>query len=856
MSETDSLANRGLRPVVGRRLIAVLAVLFVALGMLVALPQAADAATGAPITIGAKCLDDRNYDTTNGAIVQLYSCNGATAQSWSLETDGTIRVQGICLDVKGASAEPGAVVQLWSCVAGVPQQKWALLPNGTITSILSGLCLAVTGGAIVDGARVELAACDPSLASQQWSTASTPAPVISVPASQATSVGVATGLTPTSTGGLGRVTWQVTGLPVGMNFNYSTGVILGTPSTPGTYTVGLTATDSRGNSSSASFSWTVTSASVGASYYLDCSAPAAGNGTQASPWNSVAGPSSFTFAPGDRLLVKRGTTCAGELHPRGNGTASAPILLSSYGTGALPVIAGGGVTESAVLLKNQSYWIIENIEVTNDAAVESRRSGLLIIADNGSTLYGLTIRGVTVHDVMGVSDRPSDANSFYMSQGIGVHVPVNGSKISGLTIADNYVHDVHASGMGVYGADGSNTNPIHKQYVHGVGNHVVRSTNDAIVVCITDSPLIEHNTADGAGTEAIDPGNIAGIWAWADDNPTFQFNEVSNIVAVTSDSMAWDCDGYITGYCTYQYNYDHSNYGGIFLDCVGCGGSGKTTLIYRYNVSVNDCRTNNSSGSLTATYFYNNTIDCGSAVADIKFPQQAYLANNIFIGAPGSRLPSAPNYNSNLYRGFTVPAGDPKPSTADPLFVDGVPSATTMGYQSVGGYVVRAGSPAANSGLSILYPPAADYFGNVISKTTPHRGAYGSTGVGPKTDVDGTAGAVVYQGSWSTNADAGSRGGSYASSTSATATATFTFTGRMFSVIAAQATDTGVMSVKIDGRPAVDVALYAPDPRSGKRVFTSDLLDYGSHTITIGRSSTGDRRGADTRLTLDGFEYQ
>src|SRR5215204_498440 len=60
--------------------------------------------------------------------------------------------------------------------------------------------------------------------------------------------------------------------------------------------------------------------SVAATYYVDCSAAANGNGTQASPWNNLATVNARTFAPGDNLVFKRGTTCTGFFYFSSAGT--------------------------------------------------------------------------------------------------------------------------------------------------------------------------------------------------------------------------------------------------------------------------------------------------------------------------------------------------------------------------------------------------------------------------------------------------------------------------------------------------------------------------------------------------------
>jgi hypothetical protein len=61
----------------------------------------------------------------------------------------------------------------------------------------------------------------------------------------------------------GTLSYSASGLPTGLSISSSTGVISGTASTAGTYSVTLTGKDSSGPSGSASFTWTVGSGSTG-----------------------------------------------------------------------------------------------------------------------------------------------------------------------------------------------------------------------------------------------------------------------------------------------------------------------------------------------------------------------------------------------------------------------------------------------------------------------------------------------------------------------------------------------------------------------------------------------------------------
>ncbi|MFI6326458.1 RICIN domain-containing protein [Nonomuraea sp. NPDC050556] len=148
----------------------------VAVAAIPALPAAAEAATAGTVTVGGKCLDDADFNTANGAVVQLYTCNGSAAQAWTWQADGrltvTVGAQTKCLDVTGGSNATGALVQLYDC-AGAAQQKFKYLPDGTIYSVKSGKCLAVQGS-VANNARVGLASCDPAQAVQKWQAATAP----------------------------------------------------------------------------------------------------------------------------------------------------------------------------------------------------------------------------------------------------------------------------------------------------------------------------------------------------------------------------------------------------------------------------------------------------------------------------------------------------------------------------------------------------------------------------------------------------------------------------------------------------------------------------------------------------------
>ncbi|MBB4909602.1 glycosyl hydrolase family 18 protein [Actinophytocola algeriensis] len=112
-----------------------------------------------PITgIGGKCVDVASASSANGTAVQLWTCNGSNAQSWTVSSDGTLRALGKCMDVTAAGTANGTVVQLYDC-NGTGAQQWQAQSNGTLRNPTSGRCLDATGPSSADGTRLQIWDC-------------------------------------------------------------------------------------------------------------------------------------------------------------------------------------------------------------------------------------------------------------------------------------------------------------------------------------------------------------------------------------------------------------------------------------------------------------------------------------------------------------------------------------------------------------------------------------------------------------------------------------------------------------------------------------------------------------------------
>ncbi|WP_249417097.1 chitinase [Streptomyces sp. TS71-3] len=130
----------------------------------------ASAATGTITGIGGKCVDVAGASAANGTPVQIYDCNGTSAQQWSVNSDGTIRALGKCLDVVDRSTASGAKVQLWDCTGGSNQQ-WSVSSAHDIVNTAADKCLDATGNTSANSTPLQIWTCT-GAANQKWTAPS------------------------------------------------------------------------------------------------------------------------------------------------------------------------------------------------------------------------------------------------------------------------------------------------------------------------------------------------------------------------------------------------------------------------------------------------------------------------------------------------------------------------------------------------------------------------------------------------------------------------------------------------------------------------------------------------------------
>lgn len=471
-----------------------------------------------------------------------------------------------------------------------------------------------------------------------------------------------------------------------------------------------------------------------ATYYVDCGAAGAGDGSRRAPWNDLASANTTPLAPGDRLLLRRGSVCAGPLAPLAAGSATAPVQIGAYGSGPRPRIAA--TSEDAVLLRNTSHTVVRDLEVTN-AGPEARRRGVHLLAD-GEVVRGLTVRGLYVHDVDG--DLAKDG---FGSGGIQGDVAAGG-RFDGLLIEGNRIEDVSRSG--IFLPIGGGTRPRSgepwPEASTGVvvrGNRLARLAGDGIVALGTVGAVLEDNVVStgnlrGAGLGSGNPVCNAGIWTFSANDTLIQRNEVFDMRFNGCDGTGFDID-YEQDGTIVQDNYSHDNEGGFILLCTD---DRPRAAFVRFNLSVNDGWAVAQSpcafprfGGFAGLRFHNNTIVGPNPLLSFQNQpsgglldaQNLEFRNNLFVADPPIAVPfpCGASCSNNLF--FGMPPAGSDALTADPELT--APTRTGAGRRRVGvGYRLRRGSPAIGAGVEIPGSVTRDYFGRPFDPQHPAIGMH------------------------------------------------------------------------------------------------------------------------------------
>jgi len=480
-------------------------------------------------------------------------------------------------------------------------------------------------------------------------------------------------------------------------------------------------------------------------YYIDSEAgnDSSSGVTEATAWKSLQQVQSTVYQPGDQILFKKGCSWLGQLSPQGSGKENAAIVIGSYGSGDLPKIKGNG-SPYALGLKNQEYWEIRDLDISNPASEAGDRVGVLILGESGpETLHHIYLQNLHVHDVRGALGTDSQART---TGGIGFEIRgyKENMRFDDIRIQNCEVQTVDS--CGIYTWTDFRTHPRDTRWeklrftkVKVASNHLTDIGKNAIVVRSSWRPLIENNRVDKAAARIH--GNAIYLYGCKDG--VMQKNEVSGTQFLENkEGAALDSD-YKSEGTIIQYNFSHDNGGGLVNFCNNPqakeGDGYNDGTIVRYNISQNDIhRVFGFDGPVTRTRIYNNTIYVGAGLApkiyDIDrfgkaegYASEVLSLNNIIVnkGKGSYRLEHGTGvlFESNCFYG-----NHPKDEPADAKKIKADPQFSAAVLNPKPGQVpeyfrLALGSPCAGAGIKIPDNGGRDFWGNPVDSAKPSIGA-------------------------------------------------------------------------------------------------------------------------------------
>jgi hypothetical protein len=465
-----------------------------------------------------------------------------------------------------------------------------------------------------------------------------------------------------------------------------------------------------------------------------------------SAWQTFARVNETKFAPGDSVLFRCGGTWTGQLYPKGSGQEGNPIVIDKYGQGDLPRLIGEGRIENTIYLFNQEYWEINNLDISNFGEGDtSIRRGIYVQAEDYGAVHHIYMTNLVIHDVNGNMKTRKTGGIFMEVTGIEKPTWFEDILVEGCEFYD--VDRIGWNNMStwMHRTPTENINWYPGKNVWLRNNYFERTGGNAVVVRVTDGPILEHNIFFNCGVKGTGNTN----YPFNCDNALIQYNEAygTQYTEGTPDgggfNSDWQCKNTVI-----QYNYSHDNAYGGQLICRdgGVENSFNDGTIVRYNVYANNGHhVFRVSGPATNSLVYNNILYLSPDQSRIKiiwhkywdgFPEGIEYYNNIVYNLGTDNYydfeqSSKHTFDYNIFAGNPAAnePDDPHKLTSDPEFID--VTCNRAGWDSVSGFQLKSSSPAIDSGVLLPGHAVEDYFGNPVPyNDSVDRGAFEWQGTG------------------------------------------------------------------------------------------------------------------------------
>jgi hypothetical protein len=380
------------------------------------------------------------------------------------------------------------------------------------------------------------------------------------------------------------------------------------------------------------------------SYYVSLQGNDSNPGTSPTEaWKTIDRVNAGTYQPGDSILFQGGQTFHGDLFltpAQGQGTAAAPITISSYGTGQA-ILRPIDNNHDGIFLYNVGGFNITNLTLR---ATASQMYGIYIYNDQPS---GPVLPEVTVDHVQ--------VSGYYT--GIWIYGKANVPGYGAVSVTYCQLHDNAYAGLWLLGTNSYVFQNVYIGHVSAYHNPGISGQNSGygIIVGFCNGATVERCELYDNGQLGGDnnTGAGGGLMAYDSTNVVFQYNEAHHnhsAPAVTTDGDGIDFDWGVTN-SIMQYNYTHDNDGAGLLLCGCVAGTLNDGNVLRYNISENDARKNalgaiEVAATVSHTEIFNNTVFmtnvgvAGSAAFAAPYGTltAVHIRNNIFQTSGGEPL--------------------------------------------------------------------------------------------------------------------------------------------------------------------------------------------------------------------------
>lgn len=384
----------------------------------------------------------------------------------------------------------------------------------------------------------------------------------------------------------------------------------------------------------------------------------------ASSWKSLKHVNDMEFHAGDSILFKRGGKWTGTLRPQGNGATNRRIVLGAYGDGQAPLFDAEGKKDASdlisatILIYNQEYWEIRDIEVRNfekgNPAKPTKKAGILILAKDIGTLHDFKFENLKICNVNGSLKTRTNGGLFLNVIADSIPEKMTPTNFDGIYVNNCYFLDVDRGGFvnqsfwrkrdmnskfGEMCADGKMNTwyPSHNILIEN--SKFENVGGNGLVTRAAESPVVQHNLFVRCSSKTT--GNAS--YPYNCNNALWQYNEACYTVYNEGDvdASGFDSD-YMCKNTIIQYNYSHHNgWGGLLVCSWGkLKNSFNDGTVVRNNIFQDEKHHMiRFSGNITNTEISNNLFVTDAEIDDVMmwykhwgdvWPDKTTLKENIF----------------------------------------------------------------------------------------------------------------------------------------------------------------------------------------------------------------------------------